>query len=53
MPRSDWSGFARLPWSQTYWSRRMSGEVPLDVTDLADLARVTGVAITDLVAGAA
>ena len=39
--------------SQTYWSRRLSGEIALDVADLAVIARVTGVPMADLVAGAA
>ena len=39
--------------SQAYWSRRLSGEVPMDVSDLAVIADLTGVPMSHLVAGAA
>lgn len=39
--------------SQSYWSRRLSGEIPLDVDDLAVIAGLTGTPMAALVAGAA
>lgn len=39
--------------SQAYWSRRLSGEVPLDVVDLAEVASLTGTPVSVLMAGAA
>jgi hypothetical protein len=39
--------------SQTYWSRRLRGGLPLNVTDLALISRITGVPVADLMRGAA
>lgn len=39
--------------SQSYWSRRLSGELAMDVADLAEIAGRTGVRLADLVEGAA
>ncbi|MGN7705062.1 helix-turn-helix domain-containing protein, partial [Cellulosimicrobium sp. 22601] len=36
--------------SQAYWSRRISGDVALDVDDLATLSRVLGVPMWQLIA---
>lgn len=38
--------------SQAYWSRRLSGEVPMDVADLSAVADVAGVTVSDLVSAA-
>ena len=38
--------------SQTYWSRRLSGDIPLDVDDLAAVSAATGVPLAALVAAA-
>lgn len=34
--------------SQGYWSKRLSGRIALNVTDLALISRLTGVSIADL-----
>ncbi|MDF9874810.1 helix-turn-helix domain-containing protein [Cellulosimicrobium cellulans] len=36
--------------TQAYWSRRLTGAVPLDVVDLAALAAVLGVSVLELLA---
>lgn len=43
---------AELGRSQTAISRRLTGEVPFDVNELDDIARVLGVDVVDLMPGA-
>jgi len=38
--------------SQAYWSRRLTGETPLDVSDLDLIAAITGVPVASLVSAA-
>lgn len=38
--------------SQAYWSRRLLGEIPMDVTDLSAVADITGTPLADLVRAA-
>ena len=36
----------RLGWTQPYLSRRLTGDIPFDVADLADLADLLGVQVS-------
>lgn len=49
LARAQWTGRSmalRLGWTQPYISRRLTGEVPFDVNDLAAIAAVLGIPVS-------